>query len=377
MCRGGWFVAFLWATAALTLSGQRLERVPGARDRLAERRRLEELGAHADSLLREWRRANAIAALVDTVDRVRAGGAADTIGAGSLRIVANPSPLPLREAAARAWAVLDSTYGPEARQLEQRPITLRALDPDTSVELPRLRGVVIVPWDLHATDLALVLLTHVQPPEADAAFKTWLGGLARPLVRPERHRAHVYVELVTVPSQAGRSCFLGEIESCRHYLDLVDSPDIFLRWYPSPDERRAVVSRSLPSLRRGGRGRAFELCEAGSDSACVELLRSMPRGELPQPAIRGARETLVHLALRLGGREAFHRLLASPDAPIADRLAGAAGVPIDSLVARWRAEILGSRPVPVTLPPWGPWIAIAWMAVFAACGLRSSRWRVS
>src|SRR5918996_1482655 len=269
MCRGGWLVLLVWATGAPALTGQRLERVPAGRDRPAERQRLEELRARADSLLREWRRANAIADLVDSVDRTRAGAATDTIGVGSLRIVTNPSPLPLREAAARAWAVIDSTYGPEARHLEQRPVFLRAVDPDTSVQHPLLRGTLIVPWDVDATALALLLLSRVQPPEADSAFKTWLGALARPLTRPERHRARVY----------------------------------------------------------------------------VELLRSVPGATLPRPASQNARETLVHLALRLGGREAYRRLLASSDAPVADRLAEAAGVRIDSLLTRWRAEILASRPV--------------------------------
>ena len=35
----------------------------------------------------------------------------DTIAVGALRIVTDPSPLPVRAAAERAWPVLDSLYG--------------------------------------------------------------------------------------------------------------------------------------------------------------------------------------------------------------------------------------------------------------------------
>jgi hypothetical protein len=358
------------------LRAQQLERVRAGTDHHAEQERLENLRGRADSLLREWRRANAIADLGDSVEHARAGAGSDTISVGALRVITNPSPVPLREAAARAWAVIDSTYGAEARQLEHRPLFIRAVDPDTTVERPVFRSALVVPWDLDAKALALLLLARVQPPPADPAFKAWLGDLVRPLLHPERYRARVYVELVTAPSQAARSCFLGDIESCRHALDLVDSPDVFLHWYRSPEERRVVVSRSLPSLSRGAHGRTFQACAAGGDSACIELLRSVPEQALPRPGTRNARETLVHLALRLGGRDAYGRL-ARPGAPVADRFAAAAGVPIDTLVTRWRAEIIAARPVPVTLPPWGLWIAIGWTALFAACGLRSSRWHVT
>src|SRR5438132_518515 len=218
---------------------------------------VERLQVRADSLLREWRRANALADMVDSLNHARAGGT-DTISVGALRIVTIPSPARLREAAARAWPVIDSLYGSEARQLEQRPYLIAPYDPATTSPKPAL-----------------------QP------------------------------------------------------------------------------------------------CRAGSDSACTELLRSLPAGVLPRPLTYDARAALVHVALRLGGREAYHRLVATPGTPIADRLAAAAGVSVDSVVALWRSEILTARPAPVTVPPWGPWAALGWTAVFAVCALRSSRWRVS
>src|SRR5437660_802787 len=194
-------------------------------------------------------------------------------------------------------------------------------------------------------------------------------------------RAAVYVLLVTAPSQAARSCFLGAISDCRNALALGESPDPLQQWYPSAGERRALVLRSFAEYfgysDHGAGKPALQSCGAGSDAACTELLRSLPPGALPRPLTYDARAALVHVALRLGGREAYHRLVAAAGEPIADRPAGAAGVSVDSLVAQWRSEILAARPAPVTLPPWGPWAALGWTAVFAVCALRSSRWRVS
>src|SRR6266550_2257663 len=274
MCSGRWALALLAASVG-TLSAQDVPR----------------LQARADSLLREWRRASAVADMVDSLNHTRAAGGTDTISVGALRIVTNPSPARLREAAARAWPVIDSLYGSEAQQLAQRPYLIAPYDPDTN------------------------------------------------------------------------------------------SPNPLQQWYPSAGERRALVLRSFAEYfgysDHGAGKPALQSCGAGSDSACTELLRSLPPGALPRPLTYDARAALVHIALRRGGREAYHRLVATPGAPIADRLASAAGVSVDSLVALWRSEILAARPAPVTLPPRGPWAALGWTAVFAVCALRSSRWRVS
>jgi hypothetical protein len=148
------------------------------------------------------------------------------------------------------------------------------------------------------------------------------------------------------------------------------------RWYPSAAEHRRLVPRLLRGDSRVNR-QALAACIGGSDAACLQLLSTVPASAFPKPLGYNARATLVDLALRLGGRGAYHVLATSEDMPIGDRLAAAAGVPIDSLISRWRAEIIASRPEPVALPPWGLWIAVGWVVAFAGCGLRSSRWRVS
>jgi hypothetical protein len=213
---------------------------------------------------------------------------------------------------------------------------------------------------------------------ADTALQSWLGGPVRPLIHADLERADVYVRLVTAPSEASRQCLIGDIGACRDALDLFGRGDRLARWYPSGRERRSLLKTFTPYyFDRGVQLPILHACAGGSDSACTKLLRSLPPGALPRPLTYDARATLVRDALRLGGRAAYRRLMASPGLPIADRLAAAAGIGIDALLSRWRAEILAARHVPVSLPPRGLWIALGWTLLFAVCGLRSTRWRVS
>jgi len=362
MCNRGWWLPLLSLAGTALLRGQSLPR----------------LQARADSLAREWRRANAVANAIDSLERARALAGRDTIRVGALTIIANPSPLPLREAAARAWPVIDSLYGAEALQLAQRPYVIVGVDPDTTVQRPPIQSGIEITWDRDVASLTWLLLTNVPIARPDTAWQNWLGGPVRPPSQAESQRAGVYVQLVTAPSQAARRCFLGDVSGCRDALDLVDAADPVSRWYPSAPERRSLVLKSFGSyFDREIQQPALQACAKGSDSACTQLLHSLPPGALPKPVAYDARTTLASLALRLGGREAYHRLVASAGRPSADRLASAANVPVDSLLWRWRAEILAARPRPVTLPPWGVWVVLGWTALFAVCASRSSRWRVS
>ncbi len=338
---------------------------------------LGRLRHRADSLAREWRQANAVADLVDSLERERATSWKDTISVGALRIVANPSPLPLREAAARAWPVLDSLYGSEAQHLAQWPVIIQAYDPDTTVQRPAHHVGMQVPWNMGAAALTLMLLANAPMPDPDRPLREWLNGPVRPSWRTAEDRSAVYVQLVTAPSQTVRDCFLGHLEGCEAALEIGASPATLEALYPSAAERRSLLTQSFADFfNHGATSAAFHFCVTGSDSACTGLLRSLPRGVLPHPLGADARFTLVHLALRLGGREAYHRLLADPQASVGARLAAAGGVSEDSLVARWHAEIIAARPPPVEMPTWAFVIALGWMMFFAGCGLRSSRWRI-
>jgi hypothetical protein len=335
------------------------------------------LRSQADSLLGAWREAQLLADVADSLELVRATAGSDTIAVGGLRIIVNPSPLPWRQAAERAWPVIDSLYGSAAKDLPLHPYIFRAVDPDSGIRRAVLHVGVEVPWDLDLRATTMVLLTTVTAPHFDPALANWLGAALRPTLHPQDDPAAVFVQLVTVPSDAVRRCFLGDIARCKDVLQLGESTGLLARWYMTPAEREALVtavfmdyfarSATAPSLRR---------CRQHQDDACVALLQSLPPGTLPRPLAHAARLLLVREALRAGGRDAYRRLVARPGAPIAGRLASAAGMDIDSLVVRWRNAALAARPKPLTLPWWAGFAAIGWTVFFGLCALRSSRWRL-
>ena len=331
----------------------------------------------ADSLLSTWREAQRLADVADSLERVRATAGYDTIAVGGLRIIVNPSPLPLREAAERAWPAIDSLYGSAAGDLAQHPFVIRAVDPDTAVRRTVLHVGIELPWDLDVRATATALLTTVTAPHLDPALADWLGAALRPTLRPRDEPAAVFVQLVTAPSEAVRGCFLGDIARCKDVLQVSDSTGLLGRWYVTPAEREALVTESFTDyFARGAMAPSLQQCRQHRDDACTALLQSLPPGSLPRPLAQSARLLLVREALRAGGRDAYRRLVARPNAPIAARLSSAAQMDIDSLVVRWRNGVLTARPVPLTLPWWAGVAAIGWTAFFGFCALRSSRWRL-
>src|SRR5436853_2059792 len=107
---------------------------------------LVRLRSQADSLLGSWREAQLLADVADSLERVRATAGSDTIAVGGLRIIANPSPLPLREAAERAWPVIDSLYGSAAEDFARYPYIFRVVDPDSIVRRKVLPVGLELPW---------------------------------------------------------------------------------------------------------------------------------------------------------------------------------------------------------------------------------------
>ena len=332
---------------------------------------------HADSLLRTWREAQVLADLADSLERERATVGRDTIAVGYLRIIANRSPLPLREAAERAWPAIDSLYGTAAAVLIQHPYIIRAVDPDTGVRRSILHVGMELPWDLGVADLTRILLTSVPAPAFDAGLAEWLGGPLRPSQRALEDRAAVFMQLVTVPSAAVRDCFLGNIGRCKDVLQLSDSTGLLEQWYSTPAEREALVTESFAGyFERGATALSLQGCRQHRDEECTTLLRSLPPGTLPRPLGNAARTLVLHEALQAGGRDAYQRLVAKPTAPMSTRLADAAGMGIDSLVVRWRTAAVQARPAALTLPWWASVAALGWVGFFGFCALRSSRWRL-
>jgi hypothetical protein len=335
---------------------------------------IQALRSQADSLLTEWRQAKQLADVQDSLRLAGERGGRDTIHAGALTYLVNRSPLPLAQAAAIAWPQVDRFYGPAAQAFAQRPFLIQAVDPDTNEDVPPGRAIKIL-WNTEVAPLSRALVAMADLGSLDPGLRDWLGGAVVPRFDSGPGHAAVYVELATAPSRAARRCFGGDRDACRDALALSDITDPATQWY-SPLERRAwVVEQYGDFLRRSGHGQTVQSCAQGSDESCLELLRSL--GTLVPPLDYQARLTLLETAVRIGGAGTFQRFFATPKGPMGRRLATAAGVSGDSLVGRWRNDVLAARPTPVPLPPWGAWVALGWVIVFGTCGLRSSRWRVS
>jgi hypothetical protein len=335
---------------------------------------IPKLRARADSQLVEWQRAKQFADLQDSLRLGRERGGRDTIRAGALTYLVNRSPLPLAQAAAIAWPQVERFYGPAAQAFAQRPFLIQAVDPDTNEDVPPGQAIKIL-WNTDVEPLARALVAMADLGPLNTGLRDWLGGVVVPRFDSGPAHAAVYVQLVTAPSQAAQRCYRGDPAACRDALSLSAMTDPATQWY-GPAERRALIMTQYHYfLYRAGHSQAVGSCEQGSDESCLELLRSL--GTLIPPLDYQARLTLLETAVQVGGAETFQRFLATPAGPMGGRLAAAARVSEDSLIARWRSDVLAARPTPVPLPVWGAWVALGWIVVFGTCGLRSSRWRVS
>ena len=337
---------------------------------------IPKLRARADSLLVEWQQAKQFADLQDSLRLARERGGRDTIRVGALVFLVNRSPLPLREAATAAWPQIERFYGPAAQAFAQRPFLIQAVDPDTNEDVPPGQAIKIL-WNTEVAPLARALVAMADLGPLDPGLRDWLGGVVVPRFDSGPGHAAAYIELVTAPSLAVRRCYKGDLGACSDALSLSAQSDPATRWYGPNDRRALVVTQYGEFFLRSGHGQALRSCETGSDDSCLELLRSLGPGALIRPLDYQARITLLETAVRLGGAETFQRFFATPAGPMGQRLAMAARVSEDSLVAHWRRDVLAARPAPVPLSAWSAWMALGWVIVFGTCGLRSSRWRVS
>lgn len=340
---------------------------------------LARLAARADSLRTAWRGADALADLADSLAHRVEPPLLESFTAGPLLVLANPSPLHIQEAAERAWRVLDSAYGEAAGQVANTPVQLMTFDPKRP--LPgggRFAGHPAA-WDIEQQDLVNLIVGAAAKPRPATRFREWLVTEISPFMDGPRTRSAAYVELVTAPFGLSRECFKGDLVRCAMAMGLPSSDDPVRSQYLTPAERRLAVTRfgSVLDDAYSGSKAAYHECLAGADGACMALLRMLPLRLLPRPLGAESRLALVQLALRLGGRRAFQRLLDASDGPPERAILAAAAVPLDSLFGQWRREVIASRPAPVTVTMGGALTALGWTVLVSALSLRSSRWRAT
>jgi hypothetical protein len=330
-----------------------------------------------ERLRRMWENAAARSGRVDSLARLRLRVGLDSTRAGNLVILA---PAELRSLAAaiapQVWSRVEAVYGEEART-KAGPIAVGIYHSDSG---PPPYGfpvdVVPVPVDPAARDDQNARQVEMRIPDAlrarlDPQLNHWLSQAIT--LRPASSApSDLYEDLVTSPSPLARSCYVGDLTACRSALGLAPARDAATDWYDAPG-RRALVR----NLRRDPRNPVwYEQCvEQAVDAACIHILRGPDSIYTTAPLRSGGRELLVRLALALGGRQAFHRLLGSAGRPLEQRLETTSGVSSDSLLVRWFATVLANRPEPVMLTAGTGWVALVWAIAFGALILRSSRWR--
>lgn len=153
-------------------------------------------------------------------------------------------------------------------------------------------------------------------------LRRWLDP-APPLSMPESERRYIAMyAFVTGSSRAQRSCAAGDLADCAYALGL----------------------------------RAPAVADAGAQFAAF------------------LRTDLLLTALEAGGPGAWGRFRDHVGLELEPALAAAANMPLDSLLSRWRGDLLALRPVTSPIELRGALLAVLWGAALGLGALGISRW---
>ena len=286
----------------------------------------------------------------------------DTVVAGGLRIVTSSGLRRMAQAGANeAWQNLVGQFGPSVAGRATIPAiqfgTARAAEPGDADIRQLARGF---------EQAAAQAIWRTQ----GAEVLNWLRGNVPTGGISPAEVGDLAAELLRTPARPNRACYAGETMACAAALGILVGADTLDAWFePGTWPRLAgMVYGELSGLERVARERCMDL---GDPSACRSILT--PARVLPPVGVIG-RQYLVQLALQSGGASAFERLTADTDATIEQRLAGAAGVPIDTLLSRWSASLRAAPRSPAASYQ-ELLLGLAWSGLLLAMALRGSRWR--
>jgi len=198
----------------------------------------------------------------------------------------------------------------------------------------------------------------------------------------------VYRALASAPNLSAEECLDGDLAWCWEALGLAEPIASDPVW-ASPDQRRRLVRSRYERFlwmspdRMGTRENLLWGCLVlEEDRGCDLILEGYHLREgyagrgYPLTLSGNARASIVGEALRMGGIGSFTRLTANPDEPLRNRLAHAAGIPPEELVALWREKVLAGRPNAQAGLLRTPFPLVFWILLMIAFALRSSRWRL-
>jgi hypothetical protein len=342
-----------------------------------------------DSLARVYQRAqSALAAHRDSLNR--SGRSWDTLIVGPLRVLTDDSTADIaRQGAERVVATLTQAYGFALSGISHYPLIVhRVGGPKRELWRPRpdMIRVAVVGKPGHANDIAdveplpdvvyqtmlsgaLMALGNI----TDSALVRWLG--EQPPIEGTTPEMWTRARLAMLSSHSivARRCYARDVGACKIALDLTPATDTVLQWFDSTDRRRLVVRNETQRWDRIDESQN-SACLAGSDSACVTILRQHPNLRIGPPLQPRHRVTLVRMASELGGAGAVERLLTTRGSQM-DRVAAAAKLPPDSLLKLWVGKARGTEVASDDMSPTIAASSLVWILACAGLALRSSRWR--
>jgi hypothetical protein len=283
-----------------------------------------------------------------------------------------------------AGAELERVFGPPADHLRTRPFVLTRHGGtlgDSIAEIAEVgpagkrlaqsstfatRATISAEWKHRA---ARFLAEDVGP-----EFARWIrGGLPIDSATADVW-VDVRVDLVTSPAESAHHCFTGDFPACALALGLTGDDDPAMRWYQSGERRSLVVNHFYFQGRQGRSGQLSRCSNLSDEAACDSMARLIPPEAISPRLGADARQSVTRVALAIGGRGAFARMLAAPRR-VEDQLRAASGVSTDSLMRAWHAQVLAVSPGTTTMNLFTAATAIFWVAVCGGLALGSSRWR--
>jgi len=186
-----------------------------------------------------------------------------------------------------------------------------------------------------AEQMVLALLNTSVP----ADVRAWLGTAMIPA--PETGAVIHRRLLLADHAASSRRCYAGDAHACVLALGLADPGAGYSGWY-TPDDLARVTSQpgAAPPLPLGTSLRAHFL---------THVIERHP--------------------------QLLERMSSNTTAALAERIAAAAGVPLDSLAADWQRTVVAARHEPGADQRRTQLASLVWVAVFIAFATRSTRWR--
>lgn len=306
----------------------------------------------------------------------------DTVIVPPIRVLTDSSSRVLAtEAAEFASATLRRTFGSALDEVARHNFLVR-LETSSGRRVVNVGGVgadgqeyniaLTQPRSDHVGGALVGTVRRLLDQRADPAFRHWLGGgvpvdSAGPVVW-----TNVRLALLSSPMTAGRRCYEGDLAACRAVLGLTTVEDPATMLLDSAGRHRLVTLWEKQSFR--ALPPEAVSCGGGDDASCISVIRKLPLEMLHALPGSAHRTSIVQTAISLGGQDATERLLITPGGP-SQRIAAAAGVPIDSVIRVWQNQVSHARVGTDDMSVGIAASSLLWVVVFGALALRSSRWR--